>query len=340
MTRDEFWSRLRTVKDPEPGFNRLDATPETLFDSLGRMFTGDGTGAGAGYGRRLELALTVAACLFMLLPAVNLINLNTSRIMERASEIGVRKAFGASSRTLVGQFVVENLVLTLVGAAIGFVLAAWLLQVINASGLIQYAELSMNYRIFAMGRPAGGGLRPALRGLPGLADVAPCPGAGAEGSCAMIRHVFKLIWNRKRTNFLMMTEIFVAFLVLFAVVALGVYTADNWRRPIGFSYERVWSVSIDMKQVSDDSFDAGAAGDGTPADVRLEGVPGDRGVGRHHDGAVPVRLVEQRLRLARPPDRDGHRRGHRRVQGRARSEDRRRAAGSAAKTTARPTIPS
>ena len=44
----------------------------------------------------------------MLLPAVNLVNLNVSRIMERASEIGVRKAFGASSRALVGQFVVEN----------------------------------------------------------------------------------------------------------------------------------------------------------------------------------------------------------------------------------------
>ena len=42
------------------------------------------------------------ALLFMLLPAVNLVNLNVSRIMERASEIGVRKAFGASSRTLVG----------------------------------------------------------------------------------------------------------------------------------------------------------------------------------------------------------------------------------------------
>jgi putative ABC transport system permease protein len=151
LTRDEFWSRLRTVKDLEPGFNRLEATPETVFDFIGRMFTSGGTGAGAGYGRRLELALTVAACLFMLLPAVNLINLNTSRIMERASEIGVRKAFGASSRTLVGQFVVENLVLTLVGAGIGFVLAAWLLHLINASGLIQYAELSMNYRIFGWG---------------------------------------------------------------------------------------------------------------------------------------------------------------------------------------------
>ncbi|MBK5297911.1 MAG: ABC transporter permease, partial [Vicinamibacteria bacterium] len=73
----------------------------------------------------------------------------------------------------------------------------------------------------------------------------------------MIRHVFKLIWNRKRTNVLMMTEIFVSFLVLFAVVALGVYTADNWRRPIGFSIERVWSIAVDMKQQTDDVFDPG-----------------------------------------------------------------------------------
>ena len=70
----------------------------------------------------------------------------------------------------------------------------------------------------------------------------------------MIRHVFKLIWNRKRTNFLMVLEIFVSFIVLFAVVGVGVYTLDNWRRPIGFSYDRVWDVSIDMKQVSDDDF--------------------------------------------------------------------------------------
>ena len=151
LTRDEFWSRLRTIKLDDPGFQSVDATPETLFDTLGRMFTGDGTGGGSGYGRRLRIALLVAACLFMLLPAVNLINLNTSRIMERASEIGVRKAFGASSRTLVGQFVVENLVLTLVGALVGFVAAGLLLAVINASGVIQYATLSLNYRVFAWG---------------------------------------------------------------------------------------------------------------------------------------------------------------------------------------------
>jgi putative ABC transport system permease protein len=154
LTRDELWSRLKVVRVDEPvggGKQTLEATPETLFDSIGRMFVGDGTGGNTGYGRRLQLFLAVAAALFMLLPAVNLMNLNTSRIMERASEIGVRKAFGASSRTLVGQFVVENVFLTLIGAAIGFLIAAGLLSMINTSGVIQYADLHLNYRIFGWG---------------------------------------------------------------------------------------------------------------------------------------------------------------------------------------------
>jgi putative ABC transport system permease protein len=150
-TRDEFWSRIRTIKPSDRMFQTVEATPETLFDTLGRMFIGGGTGLGTGYGGRLVLALAIASILFMLLPAVNLMNLNTSRIMERASEIGVRKAFGASSRVLVGQFVIENVVLTLVGAAVGFVIAAWLLHAINESGFIQYATLQLNYRIFAWG---------------------------------------------------------------------------------------------------------------------------------------------------------------------------------------------
>ena len=90
--------------------------------------------------------------LFSLLPAVNLVNLNMSRIMERASEIGVRKAFGASSRTLVGQFIVENLVLTLLGGAAGFVaVGAGRCGALNASGLIPYAHFTLNLRVFLYG---------------------------------------------------------------------------------------------------------------------------------------------------------------------------------------------
>jgi putative ABC transport system permease protein len=48
--------------------------------------------------------------LFMLLPALNLVNLNVGRIMERSTEIGVRKAFGASNGQLAAQLVLDNVV--------------------------------------------------------------------------------------------------------------------------------------------------------------------------------------------------------------------------------------
>ncbi|RYY16561.1 MAG: ABC transporter permease, partial [Cytophagaceae bacterium] len=65
--------------------------------------------------------------LFMLLPALSLVTINSSRIRERSSEIGVRKAFGATSGSLIGQFVLENLVLTLLGGVLGLALAAGVL---------------------------------------------------------------------------------------------------------------------------------------------------------------------------------------------------------------------
>jgi putative ABC transport system permease protein len=68
----------------------------------------------------------------------------------------------------------------------------------------------------------------------------------------MIKQMFKLVWNRKRVNFLVTVEIFFSFLVLFAVVFFTVYYADNYSQPLGFSYENVWNVSIDVKQRSDD----------------------------------------------------------------------------------------
>jgi putative ABC transport system permease protein len=62
----------------------------------------------------------------------------------------------------------------------------------------------------------------------------------------MIRHLFKLAWNRKRSNGLVILEIAASFLVVFAVVAFGLYLAGNWRVPLGFTYQDVWNVSIDF----------------------------------------------------------------------------------------------
>ena len=60
----------------------------------------------------------------------------------------------------------------------------------------------------------------------------------------MIRHLFKLIWNRKKSNFLLITEIFFCFLVLFAVLSLIVYNVRNYYKPLGFEHENVWLLTM------------------------------------------------------------------------------------------------
>ena len=151
--RDEFKVRLTNVEFPDPKeWNSMNGGMDTYFEAISRELVGsrDDNGRASRPGRLLA-AIIIGAILFMLLPTVNLINLNVSRIMERASEIGVRKAFGASSWTLVGQFVVENVVLTLLGGALGFLLSRFILQFITNSGWFPYAEFHLNGRIFLGG---------------------------------------------------------------------------------------------------------------------------------------------------------------------------------------------
>lgn len=86
--------------------------------------------------------------LFILLPMLNLVNLNVSRIMDRASEIGVRKAFGANKIDILLQFVFENIILTLLGGIIGFIMAAIGMYLINDNGILGSAVLSINPQFF------------------------------------------------------------------------------------------------------------------------------------------------------------------------------------------------
>ena len=112
LIQQELQGVLDRYEYPRPeAWNEIYVNAETRMQNTARDIQGREGHESSGVGR-FQLALLVAALAFMLLPAVNLINLNVSRIMERACEIGVRKAFGASSRVLIGQFMFENMILT------------------------------------------------------------------------------------------------------------------------------------------------------------------------------------------------------------------------------------
>lgn len=104
--------------------------------------------SGAG---RLLATIGGGMLLFMLLPALNLVNLNMGRILERSAEIGVRKAFGATSLQLAGQLVVENMLLCLAGGLLGLACAQLVLWWLEASQLIPYFEVHVNPSVFAFG---------------------------------------------------------------------------------------------------------------------------------------------------------------------------------------------
>ncbi|MFT3935748.1 MAG: ABC transporter permease [Chitinophagaceae bacterium] len=59
----------------------------------------------------------------------------------------------------------------------------------------------------------------------------------------MIKHLFKMIWNKKKQNLLLISEMLISFLVLFAVFTLLVFDYQNYKKPMGFDYENVWLVS-------------------------------------------------------------------------------------------------
>jgi putative ABC transport system permease protein len=67
----------------------------------------------------------------------------------------------------------------------------------------------------------------------------------------MTRHLLKLIWNRKKNNALVVLEIFISFVVVFAVFAAVAVFAGNYRRPLGFEYQNVLAISVELPGGSD-----------------------------------------------------------------------------------------
>jgi putative ABC transport system permease protein len=168
----EFDTRMKRVPFDDPKtYTEWLVGLDTPFEAFARdILSGPGVNKlGGNRAAILRTILGALALLFMSLPALNLVTLNLSRILERAPEIGVRKAFGASRGALVRQFVLENIVLTSIGGAIAFVLAFAAMPLLNRSSLIPDAQFAVNPRVFLYGMAiavvfgAFSGLYPAWR---------------------------------------------------------------------------------------------------------------------------------------------------------------------------------
>jgi len=75
--------------------------------------------------------MSAAALLILVIACVNFINLTTARSVERAREIGMRKALGALRKHLSLQFIAESLLVTLISFMLCILTVQWLLPYFN-----------------------------------------------------------------------------------------------------------------------------------------------------------------------------------------------------------------
>jgi putative ABC transport system permease protein len=140
----EFVQMMKKIPLPSKDFDRIYCDADYYFEGFTRGMAGSGSDSG------LTIVISIASAmvfLFLLLPTINLVNINITRIMERSSEIGVRKAFGASAKTLVYQFIVENIILTFLGGIIGIFLSLLVIYLINNAHIIPHLELGFNLKV-------------------------------------------------------------------------------------------------------------------------------------------------------------------------------------------------
>ena len=86
--------------------------------------------------QKLKARLSLFGLFFILLPLLNLLNINLSRVFERKSEIGIRKSFGANTTHIFYQFLFENILLSLAAGVIALGASYFVIHLINQSEVL------------------------------------------------------------------------------------------------------------------------------------------------------------------------------------------------------------
>lgn len=81
----------------------------------------------------VSLLLWIVTLAALIAAALAVAATSATTVIERRGEIGIMKAIGATNATVAGLFLAEQLMLAIVGGAIGFVLGAGLARILGAS---------------------------------------------------------------------------------------------------------------------------------------------------------------------------------------------------------------
>ena len=99
---------------------------------------------GKAVGGRIEIVriFTLIATFILLIACINFMNLSTARSEKRAKEVGIRKVAGALKKSLIGQFLIESIIISAISGALALLLVQLFLPSFNQ---ITEKQLSIDY---------------------------------------------------------------------------------------------------------------------------------------------------------------------------------------------------
>ena len=106
----------------------------------------------------LSLLLGGIAAISLLVGGIGIMNIMLVSVTERTREIGIRKAIGASRRSIMAQFLIEALLISLLGCFFGLALSGGILAIATALNSTIVFSMSPSVVILAVVFSSGVGL--------------------------------------------------------------------------------------------------------------------------------------------------------------------------------------
>ncbi len=179
---------------------------------------------------RNVVSLGIIACLVLLIAFINYINLATSRSIERAHEVGIRKVSGAHKKDLIFQFLTESALLNLFALIVSLSCVILLLPFFKQ---VMQSPLQINYLIvlllFVLLLAAGSlftGLLPAIY-ISRFAPSLVLKGKNPTGT----------VWISRLKNFLVVFQFIISVILIICTITIFRQVSFMRDHDLGFDKE-------------------------------------------------------------------------------------------------------